>query len=32
VLVVSAGFTIVAFVIWFFFFSGTDPLPLGFSL
>ena len=32
VLVVSAGVTIAAFVIWFFFFAGTSPLPLGFRL
>ena len=29
VLVVSAGLTIVAFVIWFFFLAGTSPVPLG---
>ena len=28
VLVVSAGIAIVGFGIWFFFFSGTAPLPL----
>ena len=27
--VVSAGFTLTAFVIWFFFFAGTSPLPIG---
>jgi hypothetical protein len=32
VLVVSAGITIVAFGVWFFFFAGTSPLPLGISL
>jgi hypothetical protein len=32
VLVVSAGVTVVAFGIWFFFFAGTSPLPLGISL
>jgi hypothetical protein len=32
VLVVSAGIIIAAFVIWFFFFAGTSPLPLGFRL
>jgi hypothetical protein len=32
VLVVSAGITLVAFVVWFFFFSGTDPVPLGLNL
>ncbi|MBV9310874.1 MAG: hypothetical protein JOZ73_08575 [Solirubrobacterales bacterium] len=29
VLVVSAGLTLAAFVIWFFFFAGTSPLPIG---
>jgi hypothetical protein len=29
VLVVSAGVTIAAFVIWFFFFAGTSPVPIG---
>jgi hypothetical protein len=29
VLVVSAGVTIAAFVVWFFFFAGTSPVPLG---
>jgi hypothetical protein len=29
VLVVSAGLTITAFVIWFFFFAGTSPVPIG---
>jgi hypothetical protein len=29
VLVVSAGVTITAFVVWFFFFAGTSPVPLG---
>jgi hypothetical protein len=32
VLVISAGVTVVAFGIWFFFFAGTSPLPLGISL
>jgi len=32
VLVVSAGLTVGAFVIWFFFFAGTSPLPLGISI
>jgi hypothetical protein len=32
VLVVSAGITLVVFVVWFFFFSGTDPIPLGLNL
>jgi hypothetical protein len=29
VLVISAGVTLAAFVIWFFFFAGATPLPLG---
>jgi hypothetical protein len=29
VLVVSAGLTIAAFVIWFFFLAGTSPVPIG---
>jgi hypothetical protein len=29
VLVVSAGLTIVAFGIWFFFFAGASPVPIG---
>jgi hypothetical protein len=29
VLVVSAGITLAAFVIWFFFLSGANPAPLG---
>jgi UPF0716 family protein affecting phage T7 exclusion len=29
VLVVSAGITLAAFVVWFFFFAGTSPVPLG---
>jgi hypothetical protein len=29
VLVVSAGITLVVFAVWFFFFSGADPIPLG---
>jgi hypothetical protein len=29
VLVVSAGFTLAAFVIWFFFFAGASPIPIG---
>ena len=32
VLVVSAGITLTAFVIWFFFFAGTSPLPIGIQL
>lgn len=31
VLVVSAGLTLVAFVVWFLFLSGANPLPLGIS-
>jgi hypothetical protein len=29
VLVVSAGLTIVAFVIWFLFLAGSSPVPIG---
>ena len=29
VLVVSAGLTLAAFVIWFFFLAGTSPVPIG---
>ncbi len=29
VLVVSAGLTVVAFVVWFLFLSGTSPVPIG---
>ena len=29
VLVVSAGITITGFVIWFMFFAGTSPIPIG---
>jgi hypothetical protein len=32
VLVVSAGFTLVAFVIWFFLFAGASPVPLGLQI
>jgi hypothetical protein len=32
VLVVSAGITLVVFGVWFFFFSGADPIPLGLNL
>jgi len=32
VLVVSAGVTLAAFVVWFFFLAGADPLPSGFTL
>jgi|SRR5947209_7492664 len=29
VLVVSAGLTLAVFVVWFFFFAGTSPVPVG---
>jgi hypothetical protein len=29
VLVISAGLTIAAFLIWFFFLAGTSPVPIG---
>jgi hypothetical protein len=29
VLVVSAGVSLVAFVVWFFFLAGAEPLPVG---
>jgi hypothetical protein len=32
VLVVSAGFTLVAFAVWFFLFAGADPVPLGIQI
>jgi hypothetical protein len=32
VLVVSAGFTIVAFVVWFFLFAGASPVPIGIQI
>jgi hypothetical protein len=32
VLVVSAGITLTAFVIWFFLFAGTSPIPVGLQL
>ncbi len=32
VLVISAGIALVAFVIWFFFLAGADPMPSGFNL
>jgi hypothetical protein len=32
VLVVSAGITLVVFVVWFFFFSGSAPVPIGLHL
>ncbi len=32
VLVVSAALTLVAFVIWFFFFAGAAPAPIGIQI
>lgn len=32
VLVVSAGITLVAFVIWFFLFAGASPVPVGIQI
>jgi hypothetical protein len=32
VLVVSAGLTLAAFVVWFFFFAGANPVPIGIQL
>jgi len=32
VLVVSAGLTIAGFVVWFFFFAGTSPIPVSIQL
>jgi hypothetical protein len=32
VLVVSAGFTLAAFAVWFLFFAGTSPVPIGIQL
>ncbi len=32
VLVVSAGVTVAGFAIWFFFFAGASPVPLGIQL
>ncbi len=32
VLVVSAGLTLAAFVIWFFLFAGASPVPLGIQI
>ena len=32
VLVVSAGLTLAAFAVWFFFFAGASPVPLGIQL
>jgi hypothetical protein len=29
VLVISAAFTLAAFVVWFFFLAGTSPVPIG---
>jgi hypothetical protein len=32
VLVVSAGITVAGFVIWFFFFAGASPAPVGIQI
>jgi hypothetical protein len=32
VLVVSAGLTLTGFAVWFFFFAGASPVPLGIHL
>ncbi len=32
VLVVSAGLTLAAFVVWFFLFAGASPVPVGIQL
>jgi hypothetical protein len=32
VLVVSAGITLAAFVVWFFLFAGASPVPVGIQL
>jgi hypothetical protein len=32
VLVVSAGLTLVAFVVWFFFLAGAAPVPIGIQI
>lgn len=32
VLVVSASLSLVAFVVWFFFLAGAEPLPVGINL
>ena len=32
VLVVSAGVTVTAFVVWFFFFAGASPIPIGMNV
>lgn len=32
VLVISAGITLAAFVVWFLFFAGANPVPLGINV
>jgi hypothetical protein len=32
VLVISAGITMAAFVVWFFFFAGASPVPVGIQI
>jgi hypothetical protein len=32
VLVVSAGLSLAAFVVWFFFFAGASPVPVGIQI
>jgi hypothetical protein len=32
VLVVSAGFTLAGFAVWFLFFAGTSPVPVGIQI
>ncbi|HEY3726537.1 MAG TPA: hypothetical protein VGL51_05155 [Solirubrobacteraceae bacterium] len=32
VLVVSAGLTLIVFVVWFFLFAGASPVPIGIKL
>jgi hypothetical protein len=32
VLVISAGVTMAAFVVWFFFFAGASPVPVGIQI
>jgi hypothetical protein len=32
VLIVSAGISLVVFGVWFFFFAGADPAPIGINL
>jgi hypothetical protein len=32
VLVVSAGLTLIVFVVWFFLFAGASPVPIGIQL